>query len=52
MILQFTKYARPHFLLIMLPVTLMLFERLAFTELLSARDSEIRRLQQQNKASA
>jgi hypothetical protein len=50
-ILQFTKYAHIHFLLIMLPVTLLLFERLAFAELLAAKDAEIRRLQHDDKAS-
>ena len=40
-VLQFTRFARVHFLLIMVPVTAWVFERLAFTELLSERDDEI-----------
>jgi hypothetical protein len=43
-ILQFTRYARVHFLLVMLPVTAWAFERLAFTELLAERDAEVARL--------
>lgn len=45
LILQFTRYAHPHFLLIMLLLTLLFFERLAFAELLAAKDLEIKRLQ-------
>jgi hypothetical protein len=43
-ILQFTRYAHLHFLLLMALFTILLFERLAFSELLSARDLEIERL--------
>ncbi len=48
-IMQFTNYARPHFLLMMLLLTLMLFERLAFAELFAARDAEIRTLRHENE---
>lgn len=51
LILQFTKYAHFHFLLMMILLTIMLFERLAFAELLAARDSEIKRLQHENNVS-
>jgi hypothetical protein len=43
-VLEFTKYAHVHFLLVMVVVTMMAFERLAFTELLADKDSEIERL--------
>jgi hypothetical protein len=43
-VLEFTKYAHVHFLLIMIVVTIMAFERLAFTELLADKDIEIERL--------
>jgi hypothetical protein len=49
--LQFTKYAHFHFLLMLALFTLMLFERLAFSELLAARDREIERLQHNSTAS-
>jgi hypothetical protein len=38
-ILQFTKYAHFHFLLVMLVVTLMAYERLAFAELFAEQKS-------------
>jgi hypothetical protein len=43
-ILQFTKYGHAHFLLVMSLVTLLAFERLAFTELLEEKDKEIETL--------
>jgi hypothetical protein len=43
-VLQFTVYAHIHFLLVMLVVTLMAFERLAFTELLAEKDQTIEEL--------
>jgi hypothetical protein len=43
-VLQFTDYAHFHFLLVMLVVTLMAFERLAFTELLAEKDKTIEEL--------
>jgi len=49
-ILQFTKYAHLHFLLIMMVLTVMSFERWAFAELLTARDREIERLGQERRA--
>ncbi len=44
--LQFTKYARGHFLLVMLVVTLMAFERLAFAELFAANQAQIDKTEQ------
>ena len=43
-VLQFTKYEHAHFLLVMALVTLLTFERLAFTELLAEKDKEIETL--------
>ncbi len=40
-VLQFTKHARVHFLLVMLVVTLMAFERLAFAELFAANQAQM-----------
>jgi hypothetical protein len=40
-ILQFTKYARVHFLLVMLVATLMAYERLAFAELFAEQKIRI-----------
>jgi hypothetical protein len=51
-ILHFTEHSHIHFLLIMLVVTLMAFERLGFSELLMGRDKEIERLRHESKASA
>jgi len=50
--IQFTKYAHFHFLLVVLVVTLMAFERLGFTELLAAKDKEIERLKHDSKTVA
>ncbi len=43
-ILQFTKYEHAHFLLVMALVTLLAFERPAFTELLEEKEKEIETL--------
>ena len=43
-ILQFTKYAHFHFLLVMVVLTVMAYERLAFTELLAEKEREIEAL--------
>ena len=51
-VLQFTPYARIHFLLIMMPVTGWSFERLAFAELLAERDAEIARLRRDRGSSS
>ena len=51
-VLQFTRYSRIHFLLIMLVVTLLSFERLAFAELLADRDLEIARLRAEHGGSS
>ena len=51
-LLHFTEHSHIHFLLIMLVVTFMAFERLGFSELLAAKDSEINKLKHENKASA
>jgi len=47
LVLQLTRYARVHFLLIMLVVTLLAFERWGFAELLTARDEEIENLRRE-----
>ena len=49
-ILQFTKYAHFHFLLVMLVVTLMAYERLAFAELFAEQQSRIGALEDANRA--
>jgi hypothetical protein len=41
LVLQFTKYAHLHFLLVMAVVTLMAYERLAFAELFAHQKSSI-----------
>ncbi len=48
-ILQFTKHAHLHFLLIMVVLTVMMFERWAFVDLLTARDREIEKLGRERK---
>jgi hypothetical protein len=40
-ILQFTKYAHVHFLLIMLVATVMVYERLAFAELFAEQKTRL-----------
>jgi len=47
-ILQFTKYEHAHFLLVMALVTLLTFERLAFTELLMEKEKQIELLKEKN----
>ena len=44
-VLQFTKYAHFHFLLVMLVVTLMAYERLAFAELFAEQKKRIETLE-------
>jgi hypothetical protein len=51
-ILHFINHSHIHFLLIMLVMTLLGFERLGFSELLMARDKEIERLRHERKALA
>ena len=51
-VLEFTKYAHFHFLLVMAVLTLMAYERLAFTELLAERDKEIEALKGRKDAGA
>ena len=50
--LEFTKYAHFHFLLVMVVLTVMAYERLAFTELLAQRDKEIEALKSKKGAGA
>ena len=49
---HFTEHSHIHFLLIMLVITLLGFERFGFSQLLLARDREIERLRHENKPSA
>jgi hypothetical protein len=44
-VLQFTRYAHVHFLLVMAVVTLMAYERLAFAELFAQQRSRIAELE-------
>jgi hypothetical protein len=48
--LQFTRYARIHFLLVMLVLTLMAFERLAFAELFATQQRRIDALENRKNA--
>jgi len=51
-VLHFASHSHVHFLLLMLLLTLLGFERLGFSELLMGRDREIERLLRESKASA